>query len=61
MKMVAMAFGAAGFLALVFALLGRLIGDPHYFYDAAIHSWIGLSGSLTLLGILAALLNNKSQ
>ncbi|HIJ74445.1 MAG TPA: hypothetical protein HPP83_10120 [Candidatus Hydrogenedentes bacterium] len=59
MKKAAYVFGAAGFLALVCALVGRLVGDPHIFMGSAILSWIILSGSLTLLGVLAALLAEK--
>jgi len=59
MKKAAYVFGAAGVLALVCAVLGRLIGDPHMFWGSAILSWVILSGSLTLLGILAALLTEK--
>ena len=59
MKMAAYAFGAAGILALLCAFVGRVVGDPHLLMGSAIKSWILLSCNLTLLGILAALLDSK--
>ena len=59
MRIVAYAFGAAGFVALMCAVAGRIIGDPHMFMESTIKGWIMLSGSLTLLGIWAALMEKK--
>ncbi|GMV99230.1 MAG: hypothetical protein AMXMBFR84_03690 [Candidatus Hydrogenedentota bacterium] len=59
MKIVAYAFGAAGVAALAGAVVGKFQGHPEFFLGAQLISWITLSGSLTLLGILAALLDKK--
>lgn len=61
MRGIAFLFGAAALAALAAATFGRFYGDPHAFYGSAIRSWIQLSGSLSLLGILAALLGNTKD